>query len=173
MRQSAGVTAEFVEEKHIALLSAPLSSRGWIYFAPPDALLRITTQPSDTRLLISRDDVRYRDDAGADRFDITANSVARQFVENFLVLFTGDLERLGERYDIESHFDDQRWRLGLRPLRTPFDRLVESVALVGRGDVLESIEMIEKDGDRTVTRIVEMNRQRVFSREELERMFAE
>lgn len=173
MRASRGVYAEFVEQKRIALLTEPLESRGRLYFAPPEALLRLTVEPSDTRLLISGDDVRYRDAAGADRFDLSSNSAARQFVENFLVLFTGDLEQLRDRYEVAFEIEDETWRLDLRPRRAPFDRLVEQVVLRGKGRLLGSIEMIEKDGDSTVTRIVDMDPDRSLTSEHLSRMFSD
>jgi hypothetical protein len=171
MRQSPGVVAEFVEEKHIALLTEPLRSRGHIYFAPPDDLLRVTTLPSETRLLLTSDDVRYRDEAGEDHFDVSADSIVRQFVENFLVLFTGDLEQLRSRYDITAKIDGDDWRLDLRPRRSPFDGLIVGVVLQGDGKLLTSIEMLEKDGDSTVTTIVQMDPDRSLTADDLGRMF--
>ncbi len=173
MKRSRGVIAEFVEEKHLALLSAPLKSSGRLYYAPPDALLRMTQKPSRTRLLIAGREVRYRDDTGADRFDLSANSVARQFIENFLVLFTGDLPALRERYDIEFHADADRWKLELTPRRAPFDRMIEQVVLEGQGAALSLIRMTETDGDATETRITKMQADTQVRADELTRLFSE
>jgi outer membrane lipoprotein-sorting protein len=173
MQQSPGVVAEFVEEKRISMLTEPLRSRGRIYFAPPGELLRVTDAPSETRMLLSGDEVRYRDEAGADRFDLSANAMARQFVENFIVLFTGDLEQLRARYEITAKIEGEDWALDLRPRRAPFDRLVARVSLQGHGRLLASIEMLEKDGDSTFTRIVEMDPDRSLTADDLGRMFAD
>ena len=45
MATTAGVAAAFREEKQLALLSAPLTSRGRLYFVPPDRLARFTSSP--------------------------------------------------------------------------------------------------------------------------------
>ena len=45
MAATRGVKAEFREVKHLALLAAPLESRGSFYFIPPDCLAWRTTHP--------------------------------------------------------------------------------------------------------------------------------
>ena len=52
-------------------------------------------------------------------------------------------------------------------------RVVERVELKGRGRLLLSIEMVEKDGDSTMTRIVKMDPDRPLAAAQLDRMFAE
>src|SRR5262249_31687951 len=48
-----GVEARFLERREIALLSEPLETRGTIVFVPPDRLVRTTSEPSQTRLVIA------------------------------------------------------------------------------------------------------------------------
>lgn len=173
MQRSHGVVAEFVEEKHISMLTEPLRSHGTLYFAPPGDLLRVTDVPSATRMLLTGDEVRYRDEAGHDDFDLSTNPMARQFVENFLALFAGDLRQLRERYEVAAKIEGDEWKLDLRPRSAPFNRLVERVVLQGSGRLLGSIEMLEKDGDLTVTRIIEMDPDRNLTSDDLGRMFAD
>jgi hypothetical protein len=45
--------------------------------------------------------------------------------------------------------------------------------LQGSGRLLASIEMLEKDGDSTVTRIIEMDPDRSLTSDDLGRMFAD
>jgi hypothetical protein len=173
MRASTGVFARFTEKKEVALLSEPLLSRGVLFFAPPETLLRLTTAPADVRLLLNGDRVQLRDAAGSDRFDLAANTAASQFVENFLVLFSGNLVELRARYKLEFAINDDDWRLDLRPTRAPFNKLVASVALEGRGEILRTIEIREIDGDSTVTQLSDMDATVEFGPNELFERFAD
>ena len=85
MATSSGVVASFREVKELALLDAPIESRGMLYFVPPDRLLRHTTSPDDARLVVEEGRVRYRDAAGSEEIDLAENPVARQFVDNLTV----------------------------------------------------------------------------------------
>ena len=101
MASTTGVRAEFREEKTLALLESPLVSEGTLYFIPPSRMARITTRPGASALVIDGERMSYTDEAGASDMDLAGNRVARTIVENFVVLFAGDLAALRERYRVE------------------------------------------------------------------------
>jgi hypothetical protein len=136
----------------MALLSAPLETRGVIFFRPPDQMLRKTTMPGRSRLLVDGDQVRFADESGSQAMDLSASPTARQLIDSFVVLFNGDSERLHELYDIDFEADGARWHLHLLPRRAPLDRLVASIDLRGDGARMETMDMAEPDGDTTHTR---------------------
>lgn len=172
MASTSGVVARFHETKELALLSEPLEVRGTLYFVPPDRLARVTIEPSATRLVIDGDRFAYRDEAGGEAADLSANPLAREFVRSFIVLFNGDLEALRERYVPDFAVEGERWVLRLRPRQRPLADFLEGIALRGTGRTLERIEMVETDGDRTVTTFDEVQTDRRFAESELERIFA-
>jgi outer membrane lipoprotein-sorting protein len=172
MAQTPGVEARFLETKEIALLSEPLETRGTLAFVPPDRLVRTTTEPSRSRLVIAGDRFSFVDAAGGDAIDLSANPLAREFVDNFIVLFNGDLEALRRRYEPELRADESGWELVLRPRQRPLSDLIERITLTGRGRALLRMEMRERDGDRTTTRFEEVQVDRRFTPEEIERLFA-
>jgi len=172
MAGTSGVEARFVETKEIALLAKPIQTRGTIVFVPPDRLARTTTEPSRTRLVIVGDRFGFRDEAGGDAVDLSANPLAREFVTNFIVLFNGDLAALQARYDTEFHADASHWSLVLRPRGRPLSDLIERVTLTGAGREMTAMELRETDGDRTATRFEDVRVDRRFTPEELERLFA-
>jgi len=151
MAQTSGVEARFLERKEIALLSQPLETRGQLVFLPPDRLVRVTTEPSRSRLVIAGQSFSFRDAAGGEAVDLSANPLAREFVDNFIVLFTGDLAKLRERYEPELSGDGASWSLALRPRHRPLSDLIERITLEGTGRTLRGMEMLERDGDRTTT----------------------
>jgi len=172
MAGTTGVSAEFTEEKELALLSAPLESSGRIYFVPPDRFARFTTRPGFSALVIDGERVRFREGEGRDELDLSGNPMTRAFVENFIVLWSGDRERLERLYEVALHFDAERWELSLTPRGAPLDRFIEEVSLRGRGDALEQMIVRERDGDRTATAFRSLQLDRAFSADELDRLFA-
>jgi outer membrane lipoprotein-sorting protein len=172
MAETSGVWARFVEYKEIALLSEPIETRGTLVFVPPDRLRRSTAAPSRSELVIAGDRFAFHDEAGSDAVDLSASPLARQFVDNFIVLFNGDLGDLRERYEPEFTATDAEWSLALRPRQRPLSDLIERITLVGTGPLLRSMEMLEKDGDRTTTRFSDVEVDRHFTPAELEQLFA-
>ena len=158
--------------KQLALLSAPLEVRGHLYFVPPDRLARITTEPTRSRLVIDGRRFAYRDETGGEQMDLSSNPVARTFVDNFIVLFNGDLEALRARYEPDFRVDGERWTLALRPRRAPLTEVVERVTLEGQGRRLDRIDLLEVDGDRTTTWFEDVAIDRRFDAAELDRVFA-
>jgi outer membrane lipoprotein-sorting protein len=172
MAETSGVRARFVERKQIALLSEPIETRGTLVFVPPDRLRRSTAEPSRSELVIAGGRFAFQDAAGADAVDLSASPLARQFVESFIVLFNGDLAKLRERYEPEFAATGDAWSLSLRPRQRPLSDLIERITLAGVGPLLRSMEMLERDGDRTTTSFSEVEVDRHFTPAELEQLFA-
>ncbi len=174
MADTAGVEARFREIRELGLLSAPLESRGLLYFVPPDRLARFTTEPVASALVVDGGRVRFREGSGgAQALDLSGSPTARSFVEHFIVLFGGDLERLERLYRTGFSADGARWTLALTPRRAPLDRFVESVTLRGDERGLVEIALVDRDGDRTTTVFEETRLGRRFSSRELEQLFSE
>jgi outer membrane lipoprotein-sorting protein len=171
MAATSGVRAEFREEKTLALLEAPLVSEGTLYFIPPSRMARITSRPGVSRLVIDGQRMSYRDEAGASDVDLAGNRVARSIVENFVVLFAGDLAALRERYRIDFAAEEPRWRLRLTPKAAPLSQFLASVEMKGEGPALEEMSIREADGDLTVTRFQRVETDVRFPPEELARLF--
>jgi outer membrane lipoprotein-sorting protein len=171
MAATSGVRAEFREEKRLALLETPLVSEGTLYFIPPARMARITTRPGVSRLVIDGQRMSYSDEAGASDVDLAGNRVARTIVENFVVLFAGDLAALRERYRVDFAAEKLRWRLQLTPKAAPLSQFLASVEMKGDGPALEEMSIREADGDLTVTRFQRVETDVHFAPEELARLF--
>jgi outer membrane lipoprotein-sorting protein len=171
MSSTSGVRAAFREEKRLAVLDAPLVSEGMLYFIPPARMARITTRPGASKLVIDGGRLSYTDEAGASDVDLASNRVARALVENFVVLFSGDLAALRERYDVTFEVEELHWRMRLVPKAAPLATFIESVELHGDGPVLEAMAVRESDGDRTDTRFERVETDTRFTPEELARLF--
>lgn len=173
MATTSGVRAEFHEVKHIALLEQPLESDGTLYFIPPARMARITRAPGATTLVIDGSRMSYRDTTGGNSVDLSGNRVARAIVENFVVLFNGDLDALQKHYEVGFDAESARWHMRLVPKGPPVSQLIASIELRGDGPALQEMVVVEKEGDRTTTLFHDVVVDTRFSPEELSHIFLE
>ena len=171
MAKTSGVRAHFRERKEISLLSAPIETHGVLYFVPPDRLARHTLEPGRAVLVIDGDSVRFFDASVGEPVDLSSDPIARQFAQNFAVLFNGDLASLRERYRVSFRSDGDHWELALDPRSAAVREFVRDITLRGRGATLLEMVWRETDGDQTTTRFDEVETNRAFSDEELDRAF--
>ena len=171
MASTRGVIAEFRETKTLALLDEPLEARGTLYFQPPDRFVRVTREPSATRLVLVGSRMRFEDATGTNDVDLAENPVARQFADNLIALWRGDRARLEKLYRLDFSADGARWALGLAPRGAPLDRFIAKIRLSGDGATMREMELVEADGDRTLTRFEKSDVDHAFSAEEERAVF--
>jgi|GEM_PF-564095 len=171
MASTRGVVAEFREVKQLALLEAPIESRGILHFVPPDRMVRRTLDPAPSVLVVDGDRVVFRDAAGAAPVDLSGDPSARQFVDQVTVVFRGDVRALRERYEARFESEPPRWRLALAPRDPVVRRFVAELRLEGEGRALRAMTLVERDGDRTTTHFERVDADHAHTPEELEALF--
>ena len=171
MATTRGVVAEFREVKLLALLDAPLETRGTLYFVPPDKLARVTRSPAETRLLLTGDHMLFEDEAGTSDIELSANPVARQFANNLIVLWRGDRVALEAIYRLDYSADGAHWKLSLAPKSAPLDRFITSIRIAGEGRAILDMDLLETDGDRTHTVFEKTEVDHAFGPEEKQAIF--
>jgi outer membrane lipoprotein-sorting protein len=171
MARARGVRAEFHEEKQVGLLSSPLESRGVLSFIPPDRMVRRTLEPVPSRLIVDGSRVLFRDASGEAPVDLSADPSAREFVDNFTLIFRGDLAALRRRYEVAFESAGARWSLRLEPRDATLRRFVRSLTLSGEGEAMRRMVLEERDGDRTTTRFDRVETDHVFTPEEIAALF--
>lgn len=171
MARARGVLAEFREVKEVALLSAPIESRGVLHFVPPDRMVRRTLEPVAATLVVDGRRVVFRDASGAAPVDLSSEPSAREFVDNFTTIFRGDLEALRKKYEVRFEAEPPRWRLVLEPRDALLQRFVASLTLEGEGDAMRRMQLLERDGDRTTTQFERVETDHAYTPAELEALF--
>lgn len=174
LRGMPGFYARFEEEKQIALLAAPLTSAGELHFAPPRTLLRRTTAPSPSDLLIDGDRVVVREPARHTEIDLAAQPAIRPLVESLLWVLAGDRRAIEQAYHADYALDAEhdRWTLRLTPRTAPLDQLVEAIVVAGESRRPERFTVVETSGDRTETRLFDVDPERRWSAAERNALFA-
>lgn len=168
---SRGVEASFREEKTLPLLTAPLRSEGALYYAPPGRMVRFTTAPEATSLLLDGDRLRIQDSLGVEELDLAVHDAARQFVDQLLVLFRGDARALRERYEVDFAWRDGAWSLGLTPKSARVRGVIRDIALTGRERTLSEMVVRGAAGEITRTTYSHVDGDRPFRDEELAALF--
>ena len=166
-----GLEAQFREEKHLALLKAPLISEGNIHFAAPDRLARHTVKPVESTLLIDGKELRFGDAKSSESLAIDSNPVVRLFVDSFLKILTGDRAGLEKVFAMELHAKGESWRMQLKPRTEPMTGIIDSLVLEGTGLVLHQMVLAETGGDSTTTVFTKVKLNRVYAPAELEKLF--
>jgi hypothetical protein len=169
-----GLEVRFEEEKHLALLAVPLKSEGRLYFLRPGHLARIVARPIASRVLITPDRLVTRDQDGEKVIDLGQNQALRAFVTSLLQVFAGDRKTLARSYHVTYAVDPDAplaWSLVLAPKQEPLTRMLRSLALFGEGRAIRRIEVVEHNGDRSVTRILAADPRRQFTDQEKRELF--
>jgi hypothetical protein len=155
--KAPGILARYREEKHLAMLQAPLTSEGTIHFTPPGRLARHTVKPIKSTLLIDDNKVQFGGAEGAESMDLGTNPVARAFVDSFVMLLAGNRAGL-ERY-FTIHFTSLHgpklptgaWHLALVPRTSPMDKVIKEITLDGADLTISTMVLRESSGDWTST----------------------
>jgi outer membrane lipoprotein-sorting protein len=171
MARASGVLAEFHEVKTLALLAAPLESRGVLHFVPPDRMVRRTLEPAPSALVVDGPRVSFRDDSGEAPVDLSGDPSARQFVDNFTTIFRGDLPALREKYEVRFESEPPAWRLVLEPKDAVLRRFVARLTLSGEGEAMREMALVERDGDRTTTHFGRVETNYTYTPAELDALF--
>jgi len=170
-RALPGLEAHFREEKRMSLLAAPLVSEGTLNFAPPDRLVRRTTSPAASTLLIDKGALRFGDASGSDSIPLDSNPVVRLFVDSFLKILEGDRAALEKIFTIELRHRGAGWELRLKPRLEPMTGVIDRIVVHGAGIVLSKMVIEEPGGDETITTFTAVDPARRYSAEELTRLF--
>lgn len=171
LASTEGVVAHFRQVKELALLAAPLESRGTMRFVPPRCLAWHTQSPADSQLVIEGESVRFRDATSARDLDLSRDPIARGFVESFIVLWSGDYEAMKKQYEVSLDSRAGGWRLVLVPRAARMREFIERIELQGSSGPPERMLLLEAGGDRTTTIFESIEVDHRFSPEELGETF--
>ncbi len=136
------------------MLKEPLLTTGELQFTPPATLERKVRTPFVERYVIEGDRVTIeRPGAGEPRtLSLASQPVLANLVDTIRALLRGDLQSLARLYRIELKGDPSDWALTLLPSDPALVEFVASVHVKGRAATLAEMEVVEPNGDRTVTR---------------------
>ncbi|MDB4974891.1 MAG: putative transrane protein [Myxococcaceae bacterium] len=166
------LSAKFHEEKHMALLSQPLSSDGTLHYAKPRLLARHTAPPHASSVLLRGETLSFGDDKHQESIELSAPPALRVLVDTFVSVLSGDLAALSRAAELSvESMAGGAFRIRVRPLDDKVKRLVRSMSFEGKGALLSRMELLDANGDTTVTTFSEVTLHKPYSAAEQARIF--
>ncbi|RFP81123.1 outer membrane lipoprotein carrier protein LolA [Hydrogenophaga borbori] len=149
-----GGTVRFVERRHMAMLDAPLVSRGEMSYRAPDWLERRTLSPRPERLLLDKDTLTLERDQRRMSMPVSQRPEVEAFVASIRSTLQGDRAALERHYRVALQGQpEKRWTLTLEPLQARLRGIVTQIVISGVGVAVDRIDYSQSDGDRTEMRL--------------------
>jgi hypothetical protein len=170
-----GLTARFTEEKHIALLAAPLTTHGTLHYSRThEALARHTLKPSRSSVVVRDRVVRFGDGRTSRSLSVDDNPVARALVTTFLDVLRGDGDALEREFVVafQALPEKGRWNMTLSPRDEAVRRVFKFLRFEGQGPRIQRLTIAETNGDRTAMRFDRIDLSRRYDDGDLRRVFS-
>jgi outer membrane lipoprotein-sorting protein len=166
------LSAHFKEEKRMALLTVPLVSEGDLYYQKPRSLARHTRSPSPSSLVLLGDTLAFGDAQRKESMGVDAHPAVRVLVDTFVAVLAGDTAKLKAMANVQlERVGEHGFRILVAPKEANVLKLVKSMTFEGEGTVLTRMELVDANGDRSVTTFSEVHPRKRFAQDEEKRYF--
>lgn len=152
LKEGREPSVPFEEATYSSLLTKPLIVRGMLRFTPPSRLEKEVREPYRERYLVEGDRVTFESERKHVTKTISLDDYPglRGFVDAFRATLSGDSALLKQAYDTVLDGARHKWVLRLRPRDQAGQEMVESIALSGSENRIDTITVRRPDGDRSV-----------------------
>ena len=144
------IHGQFTQEKHLRALPQPLISKGSFVLAKNHGLLWLLKTPLKQDYRITAKGIARRDDNG---WQLLPNkSAGAEQNRLFLAVLQGDSSGLQRDFELVLSGDAQQWKLTLTPRSLLLKQVFNQINIDG-GALVQTIELLETQGDSTVLRM--------------------
>jgi hypothetical protein len=140
----------FVEQHFLAVLKRPVESYGELIYEAPNRLEKRTLEPRPESLMLDGDVLSVRRGQTRRVVDLKTYPQILPFVECIRATLAGDRTALERVFRIDYVGDLERWALILTPREAQAAKTVAQVRIDGSRDTLLTVEIRERDGDRSL-----------------------
>ncbi|MFJ2530799.1 outer membrane lipoprotein carrier protein LolA [Pseudomonas helmanticensis] len=148
------IHGQFIQEKHLRALPQPLISKGSFVLAKNHGLLWLLKTPLQQDYRISAKGIARRDNNG---WQLLPNkSAGAEQNRLFLAVLQGDSSGLQRDFELALSGDAQQWKLTLTPRSLLLKQVFNQINIDG-GALVQTIELLETQGDSTVLRMQDSN----------------
>lgn len=153
LAQAKPVTVQFIETKYIAALTLPIVSSGEMRYTPPDKLERRTLKPKPERMLLDNDRLVLERGGKSYAMSLSDMPALATLIVSIRATLAGDRRALELNYIVKLQGTREQWSLLLTPSDFDVQQKVKHIVLSGSNDQVKKIEVLQADGDRSVTTI--------------------
>lgn len=154
LRKIRALSANFREEKRMAILVAPIVREGILHYEAPGRLAQQVTKPSPSRLVLSGNQLTMSDGEQRQVIDIDQQPAVGLLVRLLLGVLAGDVASLQRhaRLTFTPPTRSSGWTLALQPQDPLLEKLIRHMQLTGHDAVIDVLTITDTGGDVTVTR---------------------
>lgn len=149
----AVVSGHFEQKRELAGFPKPVASNGRFLVARERGVLWVTERPFASSVRLTRSEILQK--AGNTvtmRMSADKQPAVRAINGVMFALLSGDMIQLEQRFKIQGKVDVGHWSLTLEPRESGLAQVLTRIELAGRKYV-ESVDMLDANGDRTHIRM--------------------
>jgi hypothetical protein len=146
-------TVRFHEYQYRQILSQPLERSGELEFIPPDTFIRRVLKPKPEEYRLEGATLVMRIGSKERRISTRNQPLMQGLLLSFQAVVSGRLALLDSYYQSQLSGTPQQWQLTLQPTDAALASHVDHVIIDGRESNPVRFEIVERNGDRTVTDI--------------------
>jgi outer membrane lipoprotein-sorting protein len=145
--------ANFTEKKYISTLNAPVESSGEMVYTAPDRLEKRTLKPKPELMLLDQDTLTLERGRKKYTLQLGDSPELAALIESVRGTLAGDRKALESNYTVTLQGTQPNWILQLIPVNPKALQQVKQIRLRGANDDILEIEVLQSDGDRSITTI--------------------
>lgn len=161
------MTCDFVQTKHLRILSEDMVAQGKLYYEQPGKLRWEYTAPYVYVFLLNGNQVLLRNDSRTDVIDLEQNKLFREIARLMMSSIAGQCVTDDRTFQASVKETSEQWIVTLVPLKRDIRQMWTKLLLHFNRDteVLEKVEMCESSGDYTVITLRNVKRDQPIDRE--------
>ena len=157
------IHGQFIQEKHLRALPQPLISKGSFVLAKNHGLLWLLKTPLQQDYRITANGIARRDTNG---WQLLPNkSAGAEQNRLFLAVLQGDSSGLQRDFELALSGTAQQWQLTLTPRSVLLKQVFKQINIDG-GTLVQTIELLETQGDSTLLRMQDSTAEQPLSEAE-------
>lgn len=137
---------DFVQQRYMKSLAKPITTSGQFYLVKNQGLLWQMQKPFTSLLKVSPQGIAQWN---GQSWQYNSQLGQTTQIQLFLGLLSGDFSGLTKEFDFALSSSSQQWTLTLTPKSLLMKQIFNQIQLQGK-EVVEQVELLEKQGDRTL-----------------------
>lgn len=143
----------FTETQYLAILDRPLHSSGELLYDAPDRLEKRTVKPRAETLTLEHGVLTAHRGHRTYVMALRDYPLLAPFIESIRATLAGDRAALERLFRVEFAGSLARWTLLLTPIDATLGRAVRDIRIEGERDAIHTVEIHQRDGDRSLLSI--------------------
>lgn len=148
LQQPQTVQGQFVQQRFMKSLTKPMQTQGQFALKKQTGLFWHIQKPLDLQLRVRPQGIAQWDNK-AQTWRNSSQSGQTTQVKLFMAVLGGDMRELEKQFNISVSGHAQKWTMQLSPKTAVMKQVFQNITIQG-GQLVQQVELREKQGDRTV-----------------------